>query len=156
MKSELIILIGNIGSGKTTLCKELVKQGHVIVSRDDLRYSIGAGEYTFNLEFEPIIAESIYNLVRSFMKRDISLVVDETNMNKKMRSKYLHLAQIYNYKATAIILKKLSMNYSVKRRLKNNHGNTPKEIWEGVWKRFNDMYEKPSKKEGFKKIIQLS
>ena len=155
MIKELIILVGNIGSGKTTLCKKFVKKGYLIISQDDLRYSIGSGKYTFNIFYEPCIKETTKTLARSFMKRDISLVIDETNMTKRIRAKYLSLAKIYKYKTKAIILPKLSQKKSIQRRLKNNHGNISKKIWAEVWDMFNDMYQKPTKSERFDKIIQL-
>ncbi len=152
MKPEMILLVGNIGSGKTTICKKLIKEGYLIVSQDDLRYSIGAGNYTFNPLYEPSIKNTVLEMTKSFMANSFPIVIDETNMSKKIRSKYLNLAKIYGYNCSAIVFKKIQMRYAVKRRLKNNHGNTPKEVWEGVWKMFDDMYEKPTKQEGFNKI----
>ncbi len=152
---ELILLVGNIGNGKTTLCKKFGERGYLIVSQDDFRYSIGAGKYTFDINYEPCIKETAKALARSFMKRDISLVIDETNMSKRIRKKYLSLAKIYEYKTRAIILPKLSQKKSVQRRLKNNHGNTPKIVWENVWEMFDIMYEIPTKAEGFNQVIQL-
>jgi len=37
-KKELIILVGNIGTGKTTESKKLAKKGYIIISRDAFRY----------------------------------------------------------------------------------------------------------------------
>ena len=155
MKKELIILVGNLGSGKTTFCKKLAKQDYVIVSRDDLRYSIGAGTYLYNEAYEPCIRDASIELARSFMQLGVPLVIDETNISSSIRSKYLHLAKLYKYKTTAMLLPKLSMKRSITRRLKNNHGDTPANVWKNVWSTFDMMYEKPTKAEGFNKIIQL-
>ncbi len=89
------------------------------------------------------------------MKRDISLIIDETNMSKRIRKRYLSLAKIYKYKTRAIILPKLSQKKSVQRRLKNNHGTNTEKIWNYVWDMFDTTYERPTKSEGFDKIIQL-
>ena len=76
-------------------------------------------------------------------------------MSRIIRSRYLTVANLYEYKIKAIILPKLSKELSVARRFDNNHGNTPKKVWEGVWDKFNDMYEEPTKVEGFDEIIKL-
>ncbi len=155
IKKELTILVGNIGSGKTTLCKKLAEEGNVIISQDDLRYSIGAGQYIFNESYEPLIKRSSRVLAYSFMEKGIPLVIDETNMSRIIRSRYLSIAELYEYKIKAIIFPALSKEESVHRRLQSNHGNTPKVVWEEVWDKFNDMYEEPTKLEGFDEIIKL-
>ncbi len=155
MNKELIILIGNIGSGKSTLCEEYVKKGYLIVSQDDLRYSIGAGKYTFDYLYEPCIKETIQTLARVIMQKSIPLIVDETNMSKVIRLKYLFLANLHEYKTTALVLPILSEEESVKRRLQNNHGDTDEETWKNVWKMFDIMYEEPTIKEGFDELIFL-
>jgi dephospho-CoA kinase len=37
MKKEIILLIGNIASGKSTIAKQYAKKGYVVISRDSLR-----------------------------------------------------------------------------------------------------------------------
>jgi len=155
IKQELIILVGNIGSGKSTLSNQLAKEGYFIVSQDDLRYSIGAGKYIFNMQCEEGIKDACVVLARKFMSNDLPLVIDETNMNCSTRLPYLYLGTYYNYPTKAIIFPSLSKKESIKRRLKNNHGNTSKEIWEKVWDQFNDRYQEPTEKEGFDEIIDL-
>lgn len=154
-KPEMIILVGNIGSGKSTICKNLVKQGYLIISQDDLRYSIGAGTYIFNLEYEQAIKNTALELTRSFMQKQINIVIDETNMSKIIRAKYLNLARIYGYTSKCILMPILSQKQSVTRRLKNNHGKNSKKIWDMVWTVFDTMYEEPRKHEGFKEIVKL-
>lgn len=65
---KLIILIGNIGCGKSTLAKKLVKKGYCIISRDSFRYMIGAGNYIFDLKYEPAVKCANLNTVECFFK----------------------------------------------------------------------------------------
>lgn len=151
---EICILIGNIGSGKTTYCKEKVKEGYVIISKDDIRYSIGAGNYIFNLDYEQSISNCILEFFHSLSHlNNIKIIIDETNMDKEARKLYLYWGTYYKYKKIAIIFPKLSKKESVIRRLENNHGDTSKEVWEAVWERKNLAYQEPTIEEGFNTII---
>jgi predicted kinase len=151
----LTILIGNIGSGKSTTCKDLVKDGDVIISRDAFRYMIGAGTYIFNPVLEKAIHKSTYKTLDAFMKIGVNVVVDETNMTIKSRKLYLALAKRYGYYKLAMVMPKYEKSYSVERRLKNNHGNNTKEVWETVWERFNLSYKAPTKEEGFDAVVYI-
>ena len=155
MKPKLIIMVGNVGSGKSTCVKKLVKKGYVVVSKDGVRYSIGSGKYIFDMSLEKSIHKSTLTLCEGFLAVGKSVIIDETNMNKKIRKCYLRLANLYNYTKEAVIMPKLPMKESVKRRLKSNHGNTPKKVWEEVFQRKQDAYEKPTIKEGFDIIVEL-
>ena len=155
MNKELIILVGNIGSGKSTLTKKYQKKGYVVIARDWLRKAIGGGEYIFNIEYEPIIFKTEIELYKKFLLLEKNIIIDEVGITKSLRGRYITLAKKYNYKITCIVLPKLSKNLSVKRRLQDNHGDTGKGIWEEIWERFNQSYQKPSIKEGFDKIVKL-
>ena len=155
MKPELIILVGNIGSGKSTLTKRYQQHGYVIIARDWIRKVIGGGEYIFNPDYEPIIFATEKYMYKQFLTLGKNMVIDEVGLSKSMRKRYIPLAKKYGYKITAIVLPILSKEESIKRRLNDNHGNTDKKTWEMVWERFNSMYEEPTKKEGFHKIIKM-
>jgi predicted kinase len=86
------------------------------------------------------------------MKRGVDLIVDEVSINKKMRERYIKCAKEYDYKISAIIMPKLSMEESIKRRMNDPRGFHEK-VWERVWNKFDDAYEKPEKHEGFDEII---
>lgn len=155
MIKELKILIGNIGAGKTTLCKELVEQGFLIISKDDIRYSLGAGNYLFDERAEIAIELGTNSLFETLCALNFNIVIDETNMPKKDREHYIEVGKAHRYNITALILPELSKKESVKRRLQNNHGDTPKSVWVEVWKRKHKEYEEPTKEEGFNEIILL-
>lgn len=154
IKPTLTILVGNIGNGKSTLCKKLAKN-HIIISRDSIRYMIGGGKYRFDLTLEPFVAKCTEKCIESFMLSRKDIVVDETNVLKRTRSRYLRLAKKYNYNSKAIILKKLSKEESVRRRMKAPHDRASKKLWNYIWEMFEKLYQEPSKQEGFKEIIKL-
>jgi predicted kinase len=157
-KPELVLLIGNIGSGKSTFCKKLISKGfsHVIISRDSLRYMIGAGKYRFEPKIEKAIWDSELNIIDNFMFLGQNILVDEVGITKSMRARYSFLARKWNYSITVIEMPRYSMKKSVNRRLKDPHGQPDRKLWESVWKKFDAMYEKPTKSEGFAKIIKLN
>lgn len=155
-KPEIVILVGNIGSGKSTLAKKLIKKGfsHIITSRDALRYMIGGGKYKFDLNLEPAIWQSELEIIKQFMKLKVNLLIDEVGINKSMRQRYIKLAKKYNYTITVIEMSHYSKRKCVNRRMKDPHGQFDRKIWEGVWDKFDKLYERPSKKEGIDKIIR--
>ena len=116
---------------------------------------IGAGEYIFDETIEYAIHKANQTLTLQLMQKNKNIVIDETNMDIKTRYDYLWMARVWDYRKEALIMPKLSMEESVRRRIKNNHGNTPKEVWEEVYTRKESAYEKPTIKEGFNIITEI-
>jgi predicted kinase len=153
---NLIMLVGNIGSGKSTVTKDLVKNGYVVISRDALRYMVGGGSYVFDVDLEPEIfkIERYALQVMSDIGNDI--VIDETNVSTFIRSRHFAVIKDKGYTVTAVVMPRLSKAESVKRRMQSNHGDADASVWGDVWDRFNKVYVEPSKKEGFTKIVKYT
>jgi len=155
MTNNIIVLVGNIGSGKSTLVKQYQEQGYIVIARDMLRYAIGGGEYVFNPEYEPIIWNTELSLLDDFLNKGVNIIVDEVGLSKAMRRRYIDIAEIYDYNITCIQLRKLSKEESVNRRMINPHGTNDRKVWGDVWEKFNKQYEEPSLDEGFDEIIHV-
>lgn len=154
-KQELIIFVGNIGCGKSTIAREYVSKGYVAIARDQLRYAIGEGEYIWDDRYEPIIWATEQFMFKGFCNLGINIVVDEINVSRRMRGRYTQYSKLYGYKVKAIVMPRLSMEESVSRRMKDPHGQEDIKVWEQVWARFDKIYEKPTLEEGFDEIIKL-
>lgn len=152
---ELIILIGNIGSGKTTITRQYVQNGYVVIARDMLRYSIGNGKYIFDPKYESIIWETELFMYSSFLDLGVNIIVDEVGVTFSMRARYINEAKEQGYKITAIEMPRLSMEEAVNRRMNNPHSQPDRKLWEQVWSKFDAMYKEPIKDEGFDQIIRL-
>ena len=157
MSKLFVVLVGNIASGKSTLCRALADDKYIICSRDALRYMIGAGQYCFDPVTEPIIGEGHDAMLQAMLQTadDESFVVDEVNVQSARRYYLCRMVDSHDYVKVALVLPKVSKNVAVGRRLKEEHGKFGKEVWEGVWERFNKAYTIPTKSEGFDHIIQL-
>jgi hypothetical protein len=72
-----------------------------------------------------------------------------------MRKRYIDLADSFDYKVICYLLPKLNKKDSVDRRMTNPHGQADRKLWEMVWDKFDKIYEKPTLKEGFSKIVKV-
>ena len=149
-------MVGNIGSGKSTKTKKLVKQkGFVCVSRDAIRYMLGSGKYIFDPKLEPLVFRITKICVEQFLKNKINVILDETNISKSIRKVWIKLGKQYKYKIITYVMPRLTIDKCIKRRMISPHSKESKRQWEKVWEYFDLMYSEPSKKEGINKIIKL-
>ena len=155
VKKSIVVLIGNIGCGKSTIARDYINDGYVAIARDYLRYAIGCGSYIFNRDYEHIIWKTEQYMLRKFLEEEVDIVVDEVGVSKKLRKGYIKLGKEFGYSVEAIVLPRLSMKEAVDRRMKDPHGQFDRELWESVWTRFDKMYKDPTKEEGFNSIIRL-
>jgi len=154
-KPEMVVMVGNIGSGKSTLVKKYVSKGYICICRDALRYMIGGGNYTFDPDrTETFIRSAEYRLLDTAMMYGSNIVLDEVGMSPLMRSRYIKKAEVHDYKIIAHVMPRWSKKVCIKRRLQNDHGNQGKKVWDKVWDNFNKIYVPPTKKEGFHRIIK--
>jgi len=150
---KLIIMVGNIGGGKSTTVKKLAKRGYVVISRDSFRYMLGGGDYLFHPDLEPLVHHMNIDCLIRCLQVGLNVVVDETNVSRGMRKRYLELGRDYGYTVIALVMPRLSMKEAVDRRLKEPHGQPSRELWEGVWKKFENKYYEPTIEEGFNYVI---
>lgn len=152
-KKEVIIMVGNIGSGKSHQTK-LLKKTHnsIVISRDAMRFGIGAGDYIFNELYERIIKSSALEMFKKFLNLGVNLIVDEVNVAKTSREPYITLAKEAGYKVKAFILPRLSKEISLARKSNCSYGQAI-EVWDSVWEKFNQRYEEPTLAEGFDELI---
>jgi predicted kinase len=152
MKPKLILMVGNIGSGKSTMVKKLVKRGFYCVSRDSIRMMLNAGKYAFKRKDEYLVTALEQAMLRLLMTLQENIVIDDVNVHRDIRRNWLDMAKTFKYNATAYVMPKLSRRVSVNRRMKDPHGTEPRSTWEYIWTRFDFGYEEPTKKEGFYSI----
>jgi predicted kinase len=148
-KPTLTIMVGNIGSGKSTQSKEMVDLGYIVISRDSFRYMLGGGKYLYSPKTEPIVHKFTMICLRTSLKNKLNVILDGCNMTIKERKKYIQLAKCFRYKVTCIHFSGLTMEECVDRRMKNPHGQPDRNLWETVWKKFDSRYERPTLEEGF-------
>lgn len=155
-QATLIVLIGNIGSGKSTISKKFYEQGFLTVNADSIRTMLGSGNYVFDPKVEDkVIHHVTRTAIEQLMKIEKSLVVDETMMRKKYRKNLLDLAKHYKYKIIGIVMPNAGKEIQAERRMQSESRNYTKQMWEEVWEHIEAKYEEPTKDEGFDLIINM-
>jgi predicted kinase len=152
---KIIVVVGNIGSGKSTYIRKLHTAfkndtpPYIVIARDTIRYMMGGGNYVFNPTLEEVVWQSEMYMIRRFLQKGCNIIVDEVGISRDMRKKYIQLAKEFNYDIEAHVFPRLTMQESVDRRMNNPHECPDRELWEGVWKKFDNRYQEPTVEEGF-------
>ncbi len=155
-KRQLIILIGNIGSGKSTLCKDYSAKGFHIVCRDTLRSMIGGPNgYVFSPATEEAIDAACIRLIETLLsQKEKSIVIDETNMTRKNRKRYIRFAKWAGYEVVAHETITFTKAECLANREKDTLRGYELSTWAEVWEKFNKSYQEPTFEEGFDMLIK--
>lgn len=128
MKSQKVyFLMGLPASGKSTLARELVKEGKGKVKRlnkDDLRAMIDDG--VWSKENEETILSIQRQMLKSLLKKGYSVVVDDTNYNPYHLRKVYEIAEPY----AEVIVKELDtpIDVCIERDLQRVNGHVGEKV----------------------------
>jgi predicted kinase len=140
-RPRLVILVGNIGSGKTTLAKAYAKKGYAIVSRDDMRSMLNGGRYGFKLQFEPAVHAGSRAVLQGLLGRGLNVVLDETNVSVIVRRPTIKMAKAYGYKVIGHATTYYSREICLDRRMESGRDSYSRKKWGEIWDRFDRAYE---------------
>ena len=163
--NNIYVLVGSIASGKTTWKKKFkeLNPDTMVVSRDSIRYAFGDGDYLFDTNIESLVKLTCDDFFENLLLLHTeNIIVDETNVSASGRERYFDiynklsdLIVTPNYIFNAVVFPDAGCSEHVRRRMLDNHGDTPRSTWEGVYRGLRDSYEPPTKGEGFDKIIYI-
>jgi predicted kinase len=131
---RMIVLVGNIGSGKSTWASKQI--GYEVINQDILGSR-----------------EKCIKLAQQYLKEGKSVIIDRTNINRKQRSYWLAIASNFNIEPTCINFsndKELAINMVKNRK---NHKTITKDVSSekinDIFDSFEKSYEAPEPLEGF-------
>lgn len=151
---ELIILTGNIGCGKSTFARELVTNNKdcIVVNDDAISTMIGGGDYTNYDESKKYLYKCIeLYCVELGLGTNRSVVVDMPNVKRSSRRGLIDIGKRYDVNIISYDWGSGNLG-DLDRRKKEARGYSN---WDDAYTRKRREYEKPSKDEGFNKIIRI-
>ena len=131
---EVILLVGIAASGKTTFCKQFFSN-HFRISLD---------------EIEKHSRTKQAQIFENNLKLSKNIIIDDTNLTRKIRSMHIKLAKKYDAELKAIFF-----NYPIDRILLQNF-KREKPLPHYALLRMNKQLEAPSEEEGFDFIQTLT
>lgn len=152
--AKCILLIGNIGSGKSTWVKEN-GDGQIIINDDSIVKAIHGGSNKYYIKYKSLY-KSVENLIFGIGSNfDSKIIIDRPNLTVKTRRRYIGLAQCYDMKIEAVIFKFEDPKIHAERRMADDFRDRDFKYWENLAKYNNYRYQEPSLSEGLDSITYV-
>jgi predicted kinase len=152
-QAELVILVGNIGCGKSWFAKQRAKRGDVIINMDSITEMIGGGYDNYDKKKKEIYWAVEEIAICEALERGFSVIIDRTNMDKKCRKRFIDIGKRYDWVTIKCLDWGEGGRECLKRRVEDPRG-IGAERWVEVWAKKRLSYEKPTKEEGFDFITE--
>lgn len=141
--SAIYILVGNIGTGKTSYRNKKFLNDEIIICPDE-----------WELDSLEEMQRKMINEITMAVKKNQVMVIDGNNLKKNHRALILSLVQDTNYKKIAINFGSGNKE-SLLRRIKSSNG-IKSDDWSNIHQKNLLVYESPSLEEGFDEIRCIS
>lgn len=145
MFNSLILLVGNVASGKSTFAGGYISRNAVLLSSDSFRAVIGSGEE------DQTVSKQVFEILRwnteYFLKNSIyTVIVDATNKTEKDRKPFIDIAKKWGANVTCyyfdVPLEKCIERNKLRSRI----------VPDDIIIKFQDKLQIPSIYEGFDEI----
>lgn len=152
MKKHLYLMVGVPGSGKSTYAKNILKDGDIYISRDEIRYSLlTEGDDYFAKESE-VVKTFIDNIDKSLVMEEYcgDVYADATHLSPKSRAQVLN--QLKNKDKVSVIYLDIPLNLILERNAQRKGRAL---VPENVVRRMYNSIILPTKAEGIEELIVI-
>lgn len=149
---KLTLFSGLPASGKSTLAKEVAMNNpgrSVIVERDMVRYDIMGleqGSYEFDHNTENKVTVKQEDMIRSYLKNGLDVIVSDTNLREKYLKNFMRLAEELDAEVDFIDLRDMPLDEVLRR---NKLREKVKVVPEEVIRKMHDNFIRQIKKHQF-------
>ena len=150
MKKHLYLMMGVSGSGKSTYVKNILKDGDIYISRDEIRYSLLAEEDDYFAKENEVIKTFIDNIDKSLVNEEYcgDVYADATHLSPKSRAQVLN--KLKNKDKVSVIYLDIPLNIILERNAQRKGRAL---VPENVVRRMYNSIILPTKAEGIEKLI---
>ena len=159
MSQQLIIMTGNIGSGKSLIARKYAQRGFVIISMDSIQQLMHGGIYgLYDRSLKLVYHRVEEEMVLESLRAGKSVLVDRTLMYPDARNRFIRMASFLSKGSPPITI--MSLNFgqgsfeNLENRMKEPRGLSFKK-WQDIFHVMFELYQRPSLEEGFD-IIQTA
>lgn len=153
--AELILLVGNIGTGKSRTARRLALEGALVVCGDDLVTMAGGGNYSaWDPRRDKILKAGEDAIVRAALNAGQTVVVDRTLMTRDHRLHYINMARCRRCPVTAYDFGPGTPE-ALARRQAEGRGLAPAK-WAQVFELLQRKYQRPEPEEGLDTIFRVA
>lgn len=148
------LLVGMIGSGKSTWCRKAALNGDLVVNDDAIVSMLHGDQYTlYNKKLKPLYKSIESHIVHIAVVMGKNVVIDRgVNVQISARKRFIALAKSLDVKIIAVIFPKQTAQEHATRRFNNDPRGHTLEYWLNVAREHLDVYQKPTLEEGFDAI----
>ena len=150
MKKHLYLMVGVPGSGKSTYVKNILKDGDIYISRDEIRYSLLTEEDDYFAKENEVIKTFIDNIDKSLVNEKYcgDVYADATHLSPKSRAQVLN--QLKNKDKVSVIYLDIPLNIILERNAQRKGRAL---VPENVVRRMYNSIILPTKAEGIEELI---
>ena len=140
MKQELVILVGNVASGKSTYCRKF--PDNIIVNDDAIVTSLHGGNYKLYEErLKPLYKSIETHIIMSALSLGKTVIIDRPNQKRSTRQRYIGLAHSLDIPVTIVAMSIFEPEVHAKRRFKADGRGYSYEDWLRVAKRYKAEFD---------------
>ena len=150
MKKHLYLMMGVPGSGKSTYVKNILKDGDIYISRDEIRYSLLTEEDDYFAKENEVIKTFIDNIDKSLINEEYcgDVYADATHLSPKSRAQVLN--KLKNKDKVSVIYLDIPLNIILERNAQRKGRAL---VPENVVRRMYNSIILPTKAEGIEELI---
>ena len=150
MKKRLYLMMGVAGSGKSTYAKNILKDGDIYISRDEIRYSLLTDKDDYFAKENEVIRTFIENIDKSLVMEEYcgDVYADATHLSPKSRAQVLN--QLKNKDKVSVIYLDIPLNIILERNAQRKGRAL---VPENVVRRMYNSIILPTKEEGIEELI---
>lgn len=101
----ITVLVGPIASGKSTLSREMAKNGHIIISDDSIVDMLHGGDNTlYKRDLKPLYKSVEMQIACNAISAGLSVVIDRPNLTSRSRARWVYLARSLDIYPEAIVM----------------------------------------------------